>query len=372
MTAWAEFAGLAAIAVAAQGGTGSAPLYEEELAASTSARSAAYQQVVAYVDALVARSIAPAALWSPDYADEQAYAASAAPLRAELARRLGYPAPGALSDPVVSREQVGRDGIAIYHRLSVAVLPGVELYGLYLVPSDAEGPRPLVIAQHGGGGFPELALYHGGANYHDMVRGAVQRGYVVWAPALVFNTFGEEVGLPAGVRQLLDRRARRAGTTLAGIEATEITTALTAVLRQPEVEPDRVAMVGLSYGGFYTLYVTALEPRITVAVSSCFFNDRNSILAASEPFGWDDMQYLGGGVSITDADIAALVCPRPLQVQVGVSDDLFPVDGARRAAPNAKAHYEALGMGDRFEFVECEGGHEFFGEPAWRFLERWL
>jgi dienelactone hydrolase len=205
-----------------------------------------------------------------------------------------------------------------------------------------------------------------------MVRGAVAEGYVAWAPALIFNTFGEDIDLPDGVRSLLDARARRAGTTLAAIEITEITTALTAILRQPEVDPERVAMAGLSYGGFYTLYTAALEPRIDVAVSSCFFNDRAAMLAAAEPWGWHDMTYLGAGRLIDDTDVAALICPRPLQIQVGTTDERFLIDDARAAAPKAARHWESLGLGERFQFLDVEGGHEWFGAPAWAFLREWL
>ncbi|WP_438983966.1 hypothetical protein [Vulcanococcus sp.] len=35
-------------------------------------------------------------------------------------------------------------------------------------------------------------------------------------------------------------------------------------------------MMGFSYGGFYTLYTSALDQRIKAAVVSGFFNDRAS------------------------------------------------------------------------------------------------
>ncbi|MDI9602751.1 MAG: dienelactone hydrolase family protein [Acidobacteriota bacterium] len=366
-----DVTGLLLITLSALGAQGQ-DLYEEDPAASAPVRAEAYHQLIGYVDSLAAAETPLSPLWTPEYGSIDAYAASTAPLVGELRARMGYPSPGALAEPSVRREQVAEDDVATYSRMWIQVFEGVELYSLFIVPKGIDSPAPLVITQHGGGGTPEVATFAGGANYHDMVRGAVSEGYVAWAPALVFNTFGDGELLPQGIRSLLDARARRAGTTLAAVEITAITTALTAVLRQPEVTPERVGMVGLSYGGFYTLYTTALEPRIKVAVSSCFFNDRASVLAAAEPHGWEDMSYLGAGRLIDDADVAALICPRPLQVQVGVSDDLFPVEGARAAAPKARRHWEELGLGDRFEFIDAEGTHEWFGPPAWSFLRKWL
>ena len=69
---------------------------------------------------------------------------------------------------------------------SIPILPGVHAEGIYIVPKNHAGKTPLVIAMHGGGGSPEVALFHGGDNYHDMVRGGVKAGYVVFAPQHLF------------------------------------------------------------------------------------------------------------------------------------------------------------------------------------------
>ena len=50
-------------------------------------------------------------------------------------------------------------------------------------------------------------------------------------------------------------------------------------------------MMGQSYGGFYTLYTTALEPRIRVAAVAAYFNDREQVLDQSEPFGFLDWRF---------------------------------------------------------------------------------
>lgn len=342
--------------------------YQEDLGASAPIREEQYRQLDQYVKGLLDAAVQQPG-FTPDYSSEAAYLASAEPLRDALKRALGYPPPGVVAESTVRLEKVGEDAEAVYHRMWVDSLTGVQTYGLYLVPKGVALPAPLIIAQHGGGGYPELATFHGGANYHDLVMGAVREGYVVWAPLCLFKSAD---AIPDDARPRLDQRARLAGTTLTAIEVAKITRALDEVLKRPEVDPTRVGMVGLSYGGFYTLYVTALEPRIKAAVSSCFFNDRQPVLEASQPFGWSDMQFPGGLAAIRDPQLAALICPRPLQVQVGSADDLFPVEGARRTAPLARAYYEQLGLADRFEYVEFEGGHEFRGDVAWAFLRRHL
>src|SRR5437016_2056659 len=120
---------------------------------------------------------------------------------------------------------------------------------------------------HGGGGSTEVALSHGGANYHDMVRGGVKRGYVVWAPTHLFRA----EGFPPDVRSRMDDRLRLVGTSLTAVEIAKITHSLDVLLKRLEVDPKKVAMVGLSYGGYYALVTPAIDQRIKCAVSSCYF-----------------------------------------------------------------------------------------------------
>ena len=81
-------------------------------------------------------------------------------------------------------------------------------------------------------------------------------------------------------------------------------------------------MMGLSYGGCYTLYTAAIDTRIDAAVSSCFFNERNRYL-------WSDWSYFGFMNEFNDAEVCALICPRALMIEVGDSDTLFAVGCGR-------------------------------------------
>jgi len=308
------------------------------------------------------------AQFGPDFSSVDAYTASTLDLKDLLSQSIGYPPPGLPPTNEPKFQLIAEDDSAVYYRTTIPVLQGLHVLGLYLVPKNHSLPAPLAIAQHGGNGSPEVATFHDGANYHDMVRGAVSRGYVVWAPQLMFLADG----FPSDFRSRLDSRARSLGTTITAIEILKVRRGLDAVLARPEVNPDRVAMIGLSYGGFYTLYTTALDSRIGTAVSSCYFNDRDAVLGNAEPFGWNDWRFTNGSLLFKDPEIVAMICPRPLQIQVADKDELFPVEGARREAPSAARYYQELGCGANFEYVEFEGTHEFFGPAAWQFLDKFL
>jgi len=143
---------------------------------------------------------------------------------------------------------MGEDSIGTYYRVAIAILPGVHAEGIYIVPKALTAPAPLVIAIHGGAGSPALALFNGGTNYHDMVRGGVKRGFAVFAPQLLFSS----PGLPKDHRKTIDERMRLVGTSLTAVEAAKIIHSLDVLLKRPEIDPTRVGLVGLSYGGYYS------------------------------------------------------------------------------------------------------------------------
>lgn len=321
-----------------------AALFEEEIPSSRKYREETYAQFQRFADRLEKSQ------------DTEA-------LRRQFMAKLGYPPPGFTGAYQERMEKFGEDAIATYYRAWVPVAPDMEVYGLYLVPKNVRLPAPLVIAKHGGGGYPELAIFKGGGNYKDMIRGAAREGYVVWAPiTLMYPYRDRDTGtpIPAEVRRDMDARFRKLGTSLMGVETMRISRSLDVMIRRPEVDPKRVGMIGLSYGGYFTLYTMALDPRIKVGVASCSIRDREGTKA--------DVPE-GRPVDMPGADLAALIAPRALQLQNGVKDAGLPIEMVRRAAAEAKAHYAPNGA---FEFQEFDGGHEWRGDIAWAFLRKHL
>ncbi len=313
------------------------------------------------------------AVRSLDFSGEAAYVRSTEALRAYLRGSLGYfPEDVAPPTEPVQETPLGEDDLATYTRLRVQITPGVHSIGVYMRPKNRPGKLPLVIAAHGRSGPPDrvadgkvTVLAH---HNRDLGRGALERGYAVWEPMFVFYARGQ----PEDLRERLAARALEAGTTLPAVEILKTVRTLDILVQRPEIDPARIAMVGMSYGGFYTLYTTALEPRIKAAVVAAYFNDRESVLDASEPAGFSDWRFPDSLTLLRDPFIAALVCPRALEVQAGNQDQLFPLEGARRTVPQAAQFYERLHVGNRFQFVDFVGRHDFNGREAWDFLGQHL
>jgi dienelactone hydrolase len=346
----------------------SPPYYEEEVAASNPVRAEQARELDAYIGALKQDDRRLRELFRPDFSSARSYEASTRRLRETFARSIGYPPPGRADDELPSFIRLGEDALGTYYRARIPVLPGVHAVGIYIVPKGVKGRAPLVVAMHGGGGSPEVALFHGGANYHDMVRGGAKRGYVVWAPTHLFRADG----YPPDVRNRMDDRLRLVGTSLTAVEIAKITRSLDILLKRPEVDPGRVAMVGLSYGGCYTLVTTALEPRIRAAVSSCYFGVQEGRYEQDELSVPSDFRFMDRFTLLRDPEVVALICPRPLEIQAGARDNASHREPGRRLAPQAAEYYRRLGKADNFRFFVFEGGHEFHDASAWEWLSKHL
>lgn len=347
------------------------PLFEQEVSTSDPLRAEQAKELDAYILALKKDASRLNSVFTPDYSSVKAYNGSVRLLRQKFAESMGFPPPGKPDADPPLFDKMGEDSLGIYYRVKISVLPGVHAEGIYITPRVALNGKtrvPLVISMHGGGGSPEVALFHGGGNYHDMVRGAVKRGYAVFAPQHLFSA----PGYPGDIRNRTDNRMRLVGTSLTAVEIVKITRSLDVLLKRPEIDSKRVAMVGLSYGGYYALVTPALEPRIKVAVSSCYYGVQEWRYWRDENSVPSDFRFQDRFTLFKDSELVALICPRPLLIQAGSGDDDDHREGGVRLAPASAEYYKRLGRGDDFQFLVFNGGHEFHDESAWSFLEKHL
>ena len=345
-----------------------AKLFNRPVAESNPLRTEQARELDEYIKLIADDKSILKAVFQPDYSSTAAFEKSAEPYRRAFCDSIGYPPPGDRPAEGMSLKEIGRDSIAVYYRAMIPILPGVHSEGIYIIPKTAQRKAPLVISMHGGGGSPEVALFNGGSNYNDMVRGAAKRGYVVYAPQHLFRA----EGYPGDIRRRIDDRMRLIGTSITAVEIAKITYAIDELVKRPEVDPKRIAMVGLSYGGFYAQVTPAIDTRIKVSVSSCYFGVQEYRYERDELSVPTDFRFPSRFTLFDDADKVALIAPRAHQIQAGASDnDSHRAKGAE-IAPRAREFYQKLKLRDRFEHVIFDGGHEFDDESAWRFVEKHL
>ena len=71
-------------------------------------------------------------------------------------------------------------------------------------------------------------------------------------------------------------------------------------------------------------------------------------------------------------DLAALIAPRPLLIETGTEDPLFPLPAATESVRPHPPRLRTRHAGDRLVHDVFEGGHQWHGVAAIPFLNRWL
>ncbi len=272
--------------------------------------------------------------------------------RNEFISMLGWPLVGyekeEMPEPICEHLS-SEDGYDIY-RMHFEVLEGFTLSGIFLKIKGDE-KRPFVICQHGGEGTPELitGIYGDTGTYHDMVHRVMAGGINTFSPQLLL--WKNDYGVPYG-RTALDAQLKNIGGSITALEVFAITRVIDYFEKQSYVST--IGMVGLSYGGFYTLYTTAADKRIKSALSCSFFNSRAEI-------SWADWTWKDWLTKFNDAEVACLIYPRKLYIAVGDKDALFKVDNACASFETVREMSKDIGL-DWVKFKVFDGIHEFIKE----------
>lgn len=278
--------------------------------------------------------------------------ANAESFREEFKNMLGWPLVNETDKRIelVSNEKLAdEDGYSVW-RMQFEVLGVLRISGLFF-RQECEEKKPLVIVQHGGAGTPELisGIYNGdSANYNDMLERTVKYGVHAFAPQVLLwsqERFGVEYD-----RKNIDGQLKGIGGSITAVEIFAIERILDYFEKEDYVS--NFGMIGLSYGGFYTLFTSAVETRIKSAISCSFFNKRDAV-------GWSDWEWQNSAKKFDDAEIACLVYPRKLAIRVGDNDDLFNYKYAEVSFERVKELCADVGT-DWVDFEVFEGTHEFF------------
>jgi pimeloyl-ACP methyl ester carboxylesterase len=149
------------------------------------------------------------------------------------------------------------------------------------------------------------------------------------------------------------------------------------------VDREKIGMVGHSYGGHSTLFTSALEPRIKVAVANGPVSDfmhhgmhwavpkgagNSQSLPAMRPYVIDPTRR----APISFYEFTALIAPRPLMVGQAVGERR-PMEEENCAAVSEV--YRGLNASDRVRYVWYAGDHDFPPEmraAAVAWFKRWF
>ena len=263
--------------------------------------------------------------------------------------------------------------------------PTLPLYVLYPKNEHAAARYPIVLCLHGHGPFgndavagvddtPEKRAEIESLHY-DYGRQLARQGYLAIVPC--FTPFGRRLGpvkkgATAGDPCATEFvRLMYLGKTLLGENLRDVQWALDYAVQRPDAIADRIGCVGLSYGGRMTMMVTALDPRVRVAVISGAMNVfQERIQNSHYSCG---AQVIPGLLEFGDTpEIGSLIAPRPAIWEAGLQDRLMAPGWLEKAQERLQRAYSAAGHPENFQVHRFNGDHQWNGETALPLLNKVL
>ena len=262
--------------------------------------------------------------------------------------------------------------------------PGVSVLAYVLRPQKASTPAATVICVpgHGRGVDDIVGIDEQGrdrtdkAGYqHDFAIQVVEAGLA--AVAIEPMAFGCRRD-PINARQGLARKACEPaaggalllGETMVGWRVWDVMRTIDYIASRPELDATRVGCMGISGGGTATLFAAALEPRIRAAMVSGYLNTfRDSVGSLAHCID----NYVPGILNWGEMyDVAGLIAPRPLFVESGEKDNIFPIAASVESFKQVREIYGVFQATDRVEQEVFPGEHSFWGKRGIPFLARHL
>ena len=230
-------------------------------------------------------------------------------------------------------------------------LPYIVLLMCTLIIHDLNEKEKLIIALHGGGGSSEILgdLFVDSSNYNHMVKRVLRKGTKVFAPQLLlWNSaiYGSE-----NDRGWLNRRLMQLGGSITAFEVQCLKKMLDWWVEDEDTDTEKVGLIGLSYGGMYALHFGALDTRIFATYSSCWFSDRTK-------HNWHDWTYYNAENTFFDTEVASLVLPRKLYIEVANEDEAFPSKDCHAERARLENYTRETNVAAALRFKEFDGKHE--------------
>ena len=249
--------------------------------------------------------------------------------------------------------------------------------------------RPAILCCHGHGAFgkepvmgndssPDLRGYIQDLkyNYGDVM---AQKGFITYA--IDWIGFGErnDNNKPNHIKpvegqdwcNLYYLHATMFGMTSLSINVAHGKAATDVVVSLPQVDKNRLGVMGLSGGGTMTVWMSLCDERIKASEIICY-SDLWALMGIRD-INYCGMQVAPGLYKLVDIpDLQGLIAPRPLLVDIGANDTCFKVEGALKCQKQLTKIYRAAGVSDLLELDFHPNEHSWGGNKSEAFFKKHL
>jgi dienelactone hydrolase len=279
-----------------------------------------------------------------------------------------------LAAPNVRTRQIYDEPTYVGYQVEMDVWADVIATGILLVPKNITPGerRPVVVCQHGLNAFARDVAnpQSDSPSYHRFACKLAEQGFITYAPQNPY--FGDN-----RFRQLI-RKAQPLGATLWTFIVAQHRQLTEWLASQPNVDADRIAFYGLSYGGKTAMRVPAVVDRYCLSICSGDFNEwiwkctslrLPSAYPASNEY---DMFEWNLGNTFNYAEMAGLIAPRPFMVERGHHDNVGIDEWVSYEYAKVRLLYNDLHIDDRTRIEYFDGPHTIHGVGTFKFLHEQL
>ncbi len=309
--------------------------------------------------------------------------------KAEIARTWLDYIGGLPKRPKVTYEVLSEEKLKDHVRKKIVFnsVDGDRIPAYLLVPDPAifgTGKHPAILALHPTNPYGKTSIATAeGMRNRTYAYELVSRGYVVLAPD----------DLTSGERIYPGHRDFDAGPfyekypqwSTVGKNTIDHLQAMDLLGQLDGVDPDRIGVIGHSFGAYNAYFLSAVDERVKVVVSSCGLNP---FTGNAEPSHWGVRPFpythlpkvtpdlAKDRVAFEFNEIIALSAPRPMFIYAAQSDHLFPHwQSVGACLVDVHKLYGWLGAEERFVSYMGVGDHDFPPEirkASYDFLDKWL
>jgi dienelactone hydrolase len=304
-------------------------------------------------------------------------------LRKTLWKLLGD-TPPLFTPKVKIHKKQKKDGYAL-ERFTFDNGIGDTVYGYTLIPANHKGHGPAILYNHFHGNkykqgkeevitkaFKEL----------NFATGVVlaRKGYIV--QCIDAYAFGERrFQGPAGKKEegiktesSLFKTFLWQGRTLWGMMVRDDMLALNYLTSRKEVDPNRIAAMGMSMGATRTWWLAVLDKRIKVAVSVACLTRYQNLIAQGKVNAHGIYYYVPNMLKehIDTESVIGLIAPRPHLTLTGDKDEGSPVEGVKIINKFQKHLYKCYGKNRNFRGILYPGIDHTYTPQMWEVTLRWL
>ena len=148
------------------------------------------------------------------------------------------------------------------------------------------------------------------------------------------------------------------------------------LVSRKDIDPDRIATMGMSMGSTMSWWLAALDERIKVCIDICCLTDFETLIKTRGIDLHGIFYYVPDLLNhFSTTQINGLICPRPHLSLAGRRDPLTPLEGLEKVDKGLKLLYEEEGVSEAWKLHIYDVGH--FETVAMRqeifdFFKRWF